>query len=57
MNRMTRFIPALAGNTDKYTRYVSKIAVYPRSRGEHAVQRLQRVFRGGLSPLSRGTRR
>ncbi|CAI1000369.1 Domain of uncharacterised function (DUF2825) [Serratia entomophila] len=51
----TRFIPALAGNTDRPGSDRTAISVYPRSRGEHL--QADRIFYGadGLSPLSRGT--
>ena len=51
----TRFIPALAGNTQEVVISIINDSVYPRSRGEHCVQLV--VFYGiaGLSPLSRGT--
>ncbi|SQP82766.1 Domain of uncharacterised function (DUF2825) [Escherichia coli] len=50
-----RFIPAGAGNTCKY--YLVPIigTVYPRWRGEHAVQNFLKRFNCGLSPLARGT--
>ena len=51
-----RFIPARAGNT-LWNAYTARtVSVYPRSRGEHSLERLQRQDRVGLSPLARGTR-
>ncbi len=50
-----RFIPAGAGNTEIVAIYHRLRAVYPRWRGEHATSNLTEKFRGGLSPLARGT--
>ena len=50
-----RFIPAGAGNTLFVARRLMSISVYPRWRGEHAVQNFLKRFNCGLSPLARGT--
>ncbi len=52
-----RFIPAGAGNTLFVARRLMSISVYPRWRGEHAVQNFLKRFNCGLSPLARGTQR
>jgi hypothetical protein len=52
-----RFIPAGAGNTLFVARRLMSISVYPRWRGEHAVQNFLKRFNCGLSPLARGTHR
>ncbi|VEA18342.1 Domain of uncharacterised function (DUF2825) [Salmonella enterica subsp. enterica] len=52
-----RFIPAGAGNTGNCLRTAVKWAVYPRWRGEHAVNGETHRIIIGLSPLARGTRR
>jgi len=51
-----RFIPARAGNTGRRTCAGRKIAVHPRSRGEHAVDQDYFWNEDGSSPLARGTR-
>ena len=51
----TRFIPAGAGNTSVHNDYVCHAAVYPRWRGEHAMDQGITLDGGGLSPLARGT--
>ncbi len=51
-----RFIPAGAGNTTTSTVTRNLRPVYPRWRGEHRRCRSGADFRGGLSPLARGTR-
>ena len=50
-----RFIPAHAGNTLVAKGIGGKIAVYPRSRGEHVLPSTSANIPGGLSPLTRGT--
>ena len=58
-----RFIPAGAGNTrieagiivDIEAGIIVDSAVYPRWRGEHAVNSVVFMLRSGLSPLARGT--
>ena len=50
-----RFIPAGAWNTLFVARRLMSISVYPRWRGEHAVQNFLKRFNCGLSPLARGT--
>ena len=51
-----RFIPAGAGNSPCAWWTTTRMAVYPRWRGELAVPLHQRVQNPGLSPLARGTR-
>ncbi len=51
----TRFIPAGAGNTRRLISAARDSPVYPRWRGEHAVQNFLKRFNCGLSPLARGT--
>ncbi|ENA19292.1 hypothetical protein EC2016001_3646 [Escherichia coli 201600.1] len=51
-----RFIPAGAGNSPASLEYPLYIPVYPRWRGELAVDFAGVVSAGGLSPLARGTR-
>ncbi len=53
--RLTRFIPAGAGNTFSPVSVPVNAAVYPRWRGEHLNRRRMAVFFAGLSPLARGT--
>ena len=53
----TRFIPAGAGNTRRLISAARDSPVYPRWRGEHAVQNFLKRFNCGLSPLARGTHR
>ena len=50
-----RFIPAGAGNTKLDITECSRVAVYPRWRGEHAPCNLCAADSAGLSPLARGT--
>ncbi len=50
-----RFIPAHAGNTSTRSIISSIRAVYPRSRGEHLLQKHMHHEGRGLSPLTRGT--
>ena len=52
-----RFIPAGAGNTREFHRPLYSLRVYPRWRGEHALDGLGDVVDTGLSPLARGTLR
>ncbi len=51
-----RFIPAGAGNTGITVIHWPPISVYPRWRGEHAMDQGITLDGGGLSPLARGTR-
>ncbi len=51
-----RFIPATAGNTSSVPSAFFVIAVYPRYRGEHRIERINVAESSGLSPLPRGTR-
>ncbi len=51
----TRFIPAGAGNTGITVIHWPPIAVYPRWRGEHAMDQGITLDGVGLSPLARGT--
>ena len=51
-----RFIPAGAGNTAFSTRMPYLAPVHPRWRGEHVIIDRAAFFRGGSSPLARGTR-
>ncbi len=53
--RLSRFIPAGAGNTRLRLHYAGLPAVYPRWRGEHIRSLSQVVPSVGLSPLARGT--
>ncbi len=53
--RASRFIPAGAGNTLEAITLHQLISVYPRWRGEHAVNALRSILNAGLSPLARGT--
>ncbi len=55
-DRVKRFIPATAGNTQSFVVKVSVTAVYPRYRGEHENQYWEHYRKIGLSPLPRGTR-
>ncbi len=50
-----RFIPAGAGNTIRDSPAVNGKAVYPRWRGEHALNIPTKRKGDGLSPLARGT--
>ena len=50
-----RFIPARAGNTIFDFPSTLHKSVYPRSRGEHAVETSITTTKRGLSPLARGT--
>ncbi len=50
-----RFIPAGAGNTKLDITECSRVAVYPRWRGEHLRARGDSARAYGLSPLARGT--
>ena len=52
----SRFIPALAGNTDLSTQLAIRFAVHPRTRGEHPQVSTSPHFGYGSSPHSRGTR-
>ena len=52
-----RFIPAAAGNTINYFRYLHKKAVHPRGCGEHLLNFQQWKPGGGSSPRLRGTRK
>ena len=52
---IVRFIPAGAGNSPCAWWTTTRMAVYPRWRGELAVPLHQRVQNPGLSPLARGT--
>ncbi len=54
-NAGSRFIPAGAGNTNQ-TRYrTCRRSVYPRWRGEHLLDVVEKTTVVGLSPLARGT--
>ena len=50
-----RFIPAGAGNTNRYANKQKLKSVYPRWRGEHAWRCWGATPESGLSPLARGT--
>ncbi len=50
-----RFIPAGAGNTPNDFMELGTQSVHPRWRGEHNRSALKAMFRGGSSPLARGT--
>ncbi len=52
----SRFIPARAGNTSSPSARPLRMAVYPRSRGEHKPPFHFPPSKIGLSPLARGTR-
>ena len=52
---VARFIPAHAGNTRDVRAYIARLAVYPRSRGEHSNNSSCDQKPDGLSPLTRGT--
>ncbi|ENZ85714.1 hypothetical protein D088_940107 [Salmonella enterica subsp. houtenae serovar 16:z4,z32:-- str. RKS3027] len=52
-----RFIPAGAGNSLTNQTPSSRIAVYPRWRGELALAAVIALFNSGLSPLARGTQK
>ncbi len=51
-----RFIPAPAGNTGTEYNGIGRVAVHPRSRGEHRFRFTSRNSFCGSSPLPRGTR-
>ncbi|UYA58658.1 hypothetical protein NAL19_392 [Pectobacterium sp. F1-1] len=53
---VARFIPAGAGNTERFDLSSGKNPVYPRWRGEHVSENQEAVTHFGLSPLARGTR-
>ncbi len=53
--RLSRFIPAGAGNTSKWRSTARQSAVYPRWRGEHLFHHRTVNVGAGLSPLARGT--
>ena len=53
--KLTRFIPARAGNTSPSSSPPSSPSVHPRSRGEHWTPERVRGAGGGSSPLARGT--
>ncbi|SLO12662.1 Domain of uncharacterised function (DUF2825) [Klebsiella pneumoniae] len=53
----SRFIPAGAGNTQVLSSTTNYLTVYPRWRGEHALDNHFAIRDVGLSPLARGTRR
>ncbi len=55
INNYRRFIPAGSGNTQRSQTPEMEIPVYPRWRGEHAVNALRSILNAGLSPLARGT--
>ena len=50
-----RFIPARAGNTSGSSASSWRLAVHPRSRGEHMIATACFFGQGGSSPLARGT--
>ena len=52
---LSRFIPAGAGNTYRYTHQPFSASVYPRWRGEHGFPFTDEIECDGLSPLARGT--
>ena len=52
-----RLIPARAGNTVRGTGSIWGLAAHPRSRGEHARDRVEIEGSLGSSPLARGTHR
>ncbi len=54
--RLSRFIPAGAGNTGSTRPRRAAAPVYPRWRGEHTLTLIYFCYCGGLSPLARGTR-
>ena len=55
--RITRFIPARAGNTGAGRHKLTGLPVHPRSRGEHLAARIAALGPPGSSPLARGTLR
>ncbi len=55
--RNRRFIPAGAGNTAKYARRSTVVAVHPRGRGEHEGHGVAAYHDVGSSPRARGTHR
>ena len=52
---ISRFIPAGAGNTERFQRRSVGPSVYPRWRGEHIGGQILPRQSDGLSPLARGT--
>ncbi len=54
-NSWRRFIPAGAGNTIRWRRFLQFLPVYPRWRGEHGEANKIMTYMRGLSPLARGT--
>ena len=50
-----RFIPALAGNTQRRSGWCVSRSVHPRARGEHMILAIGAQESGGSSPRSRGT--
>ena len=52
---LSRFIPAGAGNTYRYTHQPFSASVYPRWRGEHGFPFTDEIECDGLSPLARDT--
>ncbi len=55
VNRVSRFIPAGAGNTVHNCYHTDLKSVYPRWRGEHGRTDAYSPSGDGLSPLARGT--
>ena len=53
--RLSRFIPARAGNTRPRKRRAGRTTVHPRSRGEHFYDPARIAGLDGSSPLARGT--
>ena len=47
-------IPAHAGSTRRFAGLHLRGRAHPRSRGEHAIPDIPRVFKRGSSPLTRG---
>ena len=54
-DRLARFIPALAGNTEGVLQRWSEKTVHPRARGEHGIDAPFPGEHTGSSPRSRGT--
>ena len=54
--RLSRFIPAGAGNTHERPALTGADAVHPRWRGEHSMACMRMSSHTGSSPLARGTR-
>ena len=54
--RVSRFIPARAGNSFFPQFFIALVTVYPRSRGELKLEKPEIEDPTGLSPLARGTR-